>query len=316
MSILKIALMLSTVAPIQTIVLPRGVRVFDLQFLPPDDGFALAADDDSSLRIFELATGRLTRTIRVHDEHVFVSDVALTPNGRHALVGISDGPAELVNLETGDVERTYRDGDFCCQRAALTPDGRLAVIGGKDGATLWDVANGQALVRYDLPGQYVRSLAVAGEGRFVVIGGNRDGNARIFDLTSGELLRTMQASGRQITTFAISPDQRYLLAPGWAEVYLWEVATGRLLRRFSAGRYEFNAVSFAPGLDLVLAAGEDGFIIAWDLATGEERYRLSGHSDAIVALATSADGARVMSASVDRTIRVWSTTPRPQRSVP
>ena len=46
-------------------------------------------------------------------------------------------------------------------------------------------------------------------------------------------------------------------------------------------------------------------ILVRDLATGELKFRLSGHFDAITSLTFAADNRRLLSGSVDRTARVW-----------
>ena len=43
----------------------------------------------------------------------------------------------------------------------------------------------------------------------------------------------------------------------------------------------------------------------WDLETGQDLMTFSGHSDYVRRCALSPDGARVVSASLDRTLKVW-----------
>jgi WD40 repeat protein len=43
----------------------------------------------------------------------------------------------------------------------------------------------------------------------------------------------------------------------------------------------------------------------WDAESGEMLHELKGHDDAVLSAAFSADGARIVTASGDRTARVW-----------
>nr|MBC8449063.1 hypothetical protein [Chloroflexota bacterium] len=43
----------------------------------------------------------------------------------------------------------------------------------------------------------------------------------------------------------------------------------------------------------------------WDLATGQEERTLAGHESLVRSVAVTADGRRAISASDDRTLKVW-----------
>jgi WD40 repeat protein len=43
----------------------------------------------------------------------------------------------------------------------------------------------------------------------------------------------------------------------------------------------------------------------WDVRTGKEQRRFTGHSEAVTSIALSADGRRAVSGSLDKTVCVW-----------
>jgi WD40 repeat protein len=84
---------------------------------------------------------------------------------------------------------------------------------------------------------------------------------------------------------------------------VWTIADGHEVRRQDLPR-EVTALAVKPQTtSLLVAAGVALRLI--DALTGEDQQRLSGHLDAIRALAFSADGKWIASGSDDRTVRLW-----------
>jgi WD40 repeat protein/serine/threonine protein kinase len=72
------------------------------------------------------------------------------------------------------------------------------------------------------------------------------------------------------------------------------------------GPAEVSAVSFHADGERVAAAGGDGTIRIWDLASGQVLQTLRGHDRYVFSVAFSPDLEHLASASADRTIRVWN----------
>jgi WD40 repeat protein len=66
-----------------------------------------------------------------------------------------------------------------------------------------------------------------------------------------------------------------------------------------------TSIAFTPDRRLILTAGYDGLVRAWDLATGRPVRRYAGAKGTIWSLAISPDGSRLAAAGEDSTARVW-----------
>jgi len=66
-------------------------------------------------------------------------------------------------------------------------------------------------------------------------------------------------------------------------------------------------VAFSPGGKTVLTSGADGTARLWDVQTGAEVRRYTGHTDWVRNVAFSPDGKYILTASNDNTARLWLT---------
>lgn len=88
-------------------------------------------------------------------------------------------------------------------------------------------------------------------------------------------------------------------------VYLVDTSTGESVISIATGS-PVNAVAFSPDDTLIAAAMSDMTVGLWQVADGDERYRLSGHEDIVTDVEFSADGETLASSSADSTVRLWN----------
>jgi WD40 repeat protein/predicted Ser/Thr protein kinase len=139
----------------------------------------------------------------------------------------------------------------------------------------------------------LRSLSLTDDGQQVAVGYS-SGRIRVWDLTSGRVMLDVWGGGDK-NPVAFSPDGTWLLAaralpqlpssPGmsvhWQPPY--EIATHRLVGR----------------------VGEASLV---DVTTGHESFSLHGHTDDVTCVAFTPSGDRLVTGSVDGTIRFWDAT--------
>jgi WD40 repeat protein len=70
-------------------------------------------------------------------------------------------------------------------------------------------------------------------------------------------------------------------------------------------RSAVNGAVFVPERRLIIAGTVSGHLIVWSMNDFEEVAQLLGHKRPIISLAISSDSSRIVSGSLDRTMRVW-----------
>jgi WD40 repeat protein len=257
---------------------------------------AVSAGADHLLRLWDLDAARGKDPITAATAAV---GLGALPCGQGAL--LAAGP--LLPEGVGELRSFAGHDDAVCS-VALAADGRHMVSASADGtARVWDTETGEQRVVFRGHRGPVRCVALSPDGQLAVTGGP-DG-FRVWDPASGQEYRAAAESQGSIRSLALPADGRRLLTGGEdGTVRLWDIGTGRELRRFR-GHAGPVAVALSADGRFALSGGEDGTVRLWDPATGEALHAFGGHRGAVAGVALAADSRRALSAGADGTVRLW-----------
>jgi WD40 repeat protein len=133
------------------------------------------------------------------------------------------------------------------------------------------------------------SVAVSPDGNYVLSADYvtsdpfDEQNAYLWDIQTGELLRTFDENFGWIFTIAFSPDGQKV-AIGETEgkrILMYEVSTGRLVQTFEGHTNWVQNMVFSPDGQRLYSAGRDLTIREWDVATGENLRTFEGHTSRV-----------------------------------
>jgi RNA polymerase sigma factor (sigma-70 family) len=89
---------------------------------------------------------------------------------------------------------------------------------------------------------------------------------------------------------------------GWSALVPEKVGE---VRRFGAEGHRMRRLALSPDGKRLLTAGHEGSARYWDIASGEEIYRLPSKGGQVYDVAISPDGTKLLSCGGDRLIHVW-----------
>jgi WD40 repeat protein len=196
---------------------------------------------------------------------------------------------------------------------AFSPDGERLVSAGEDGTIkIWNSRTRKLIKGFPAHSDSVVGVAFHPDGKHLASRG-ADLTVKVWDLTAtGQPVWTERCDATRkfgtAYTLAFSPDGRLLATATDGVVKVWDLKNRQLLR--SLPGHEFHTIPVAFSGDGRLATGNwPKALTLWDPQTGTLLRTVPAHdSAAISALAFSADGKWLASASYDRTVLLSDAT--------
>ncbi|KLO06852.1 WD40 repeat-like protein [Schizopora paradoxa] len=279
--------------------------------LSPDGKYIVSGSDDSTLRIWNAASGDpVGNPLEGHTDNV--NAVAYSPDGNHIISGSDDQTLRIWNASSGDpVGNPLKGHTNAVNAVAYSPDGKH-IISGSDDQTLriWDVSSGDP-VGNPLKGHTnaVNAVAYSPDGK-CIISGSEDHTLRIWNASGDPLGNPLEGHTDWVTAVAYSPDGKYMVSGSLDKTLrIWSAATGDPVGSPLEGHTkDVFTVAYSPDGKHIVSGSDDQTLRIWNAASGDLVGKLlEGHTSYVNAVAYSPDGKHIVSGSNDKTLRIWNT---------
>ena len=159
--------------------------------------------------VFDAKTGEQLLPLQHTD---LVTSVLFTPDGKFAFTACEDKMIRKWDMETGEVVLTTSYASYFVQAMAISNDGKYILIGAEKGgaAGLIDVNTGELVKEFlhnNDSGIY--AVTFSPDGKYALTG-SFDRTARLWDIESGDLIRTFKHKD-YVNAVSFSPDGKLIL---------------------------------------------------------------------------------------------------------
>jgi WD40 repeat protein len=298
--------------------------------LSPDGRLALSGGADGVARLWDAEQGKGLRRLAEHSQGV--NAVAFSPDGKRAATGEIGDTVRIWDVSNGvELRSLQMKPDRMGQVLSLdfTPTGRYVLVADAEGMKLWEVSSGKVALTLEPPIRArnwgARVVVFADGKRALTTSG--DGFLILWDLVTGEEIRTLYGPPSPkpaINAVAFSPEGKLAASAGLAdedefvqervkarvegrpfertlaEVKLWEIPSGRLVRVLWGHQVAMTQLLFTPDGRFLLSASLDGTLKLWEVATGKEVRTFRSTTTNVYSFALSPDGRLVATASLAR----------------
>jgi RNA polymerase sigma factor (sigma-70 family) len=287
-----------------------ALHVFSVGLSP--DGKVLATginhfdvSRSGEVALWDARTGKLRATLTGHTE--LVQSLAFSPDGKRLVTASHDRTVKLWDVAAAKEDRSFTVTDVrgCAVGIAISPDGKALAVGWAkgprdEGVKLLDVASGKELARF------AGCRAAFSPGGKSLATGTGDGVLKLWDLTTGNEQKSVEAHDGPVTFLAFSPDGKTLATVSNADdtVRLWDVATAKQRASLRQATFTVQSLAFTPdgkglavGSHLKVGAKVSGAVIIWDTTTGKRLATLPVENGPVTAVAFAPKEGRTLVAA-------------------
>lgn len=243
--------------------------------LSPGGDLAATASEDGTMKIWNMATGRLVMTL------------------------------------TGSTENF--GAAFPMYGVTFSPDGQSVWAATIGGAIEWRLSDGEIL-RATESMESGGQVFFSPDGQYVGLAGSPAGSEDtvfVYRRSDGQLLKTMEPAGSVAAVFSansefvIAGTKMNFLSPAGVIRY-YRMSDGGVERTINAHAGPIHWISLSPDGMILASCANDGLAKLWNAADGSLRHTLTGHTSGVTRALFSPDGSRVATTSYDGTVRIWN----------
>ena len=251
----------------------------------PGDKIVIVGNRNGELETFDIASSTLIDTVKAHEGPVWTLHVH--PDGRSLATGSADKSTKFFNFEVVQEE----------------------IPGTKRSTPRFKLAHTRTLKVAD----DILSLRFSPDSRLLALS-LLDNTVKVFFVDSLKLFLNLYGHKLPVLSMDISYDSKLIVTcSADKNVRLWGLDFGDCHRAFFAHQDSIMQVAFVPHNQdgnghHFFSASKDNIIKYWDGDKFEQIQKLEGHHGEIWALAVSRTGEFLVSASHDKSIRVWNQT--------
>ncbi|WP_367048507.1 protein kinase [Streptomyces sp. Je 1-332] len=298
-------------------------------------GEALATSGGGEIRLWDVGSGALMRTITVHERgerggpFAGIDKVQLSADGGTVMAWGRSGTATAWSTSSGAERYSMSDERLIGtdatpesirwmipmamspDAARFTADGRCALIGG-DGADqrfrLWDLETGTLLRKLEGHKGMPRAAWVGPADRIAATGAS-DGTVRLWDLGTGRCDAVLRGHTHGVMAVTMSADGSLVASAGGYDdlsIRVWDTATGACTAVLEGQRDNARRMRFTPDGRFLISSHDGAEMRLWDLAKGTCLRTVETQPGQLGQLAVTADGAYAVTGGSDGHVRLWT----------
>ncbi|CDO95837.1 unnamed protein product [Kluyveromyces dobzhanskii CBS 2104] len=278
---------------------------------PVDNEWFATGSNDTTIKIWDLGTGKLKKTLMGHA--MGVRDTAVSKRHPYMFSASEDKLVKCWDLEKNIAIRDFHGHLSGVHTVDVHPSLDIIVTAGRDAVLrLWDIRSRSEIMvlpGHESPVNKVKCLPVDPQ----IVSCSGDATIRLWDIVAGKASKVLTHHSRNIRELTLHPAEFSFATVSTNDIRSWKLPEGQLLTNFqSQDSGILNSASINDD-DVLFAGGDDGTLSFYDYKTGHKFQSLSTTETAgslesersILCSTFDMTGTRLITGEGDKSIKIW-----------
>eukprot|EP00271_Cylindrocystis_brebissonii_P010756 TRINITY_DN27109_c0_g1_i1.p1 TRINITY_DN27109_c0_g1~~TRINITY_DN27109_c0_g1_i1.p1 ORF type:complete len:536 (-),score=82.71 TRINITY_DN27109_c0_g1_i1:397-2004(-) len=284
--------------------------VRSVAFEPGNEWFCTGSAD-RTIKIWEMATGKLKLTLTGHIEQI--RGLAVSSRHPYMFSAGDDKQVKCWDLEYNKVIRSYHghlSGVFCLN---LHPTLDVLMSGGRDSVCrVWDMRTKAQIFALSGHENTVCSILTQAHDPQVITG-SHDTTIKLWDLAAGKTMSTLTFHKKSVRALALHPFEHTFASASADNMKKYKLPAGDFLHNMLAQQRTIVNTMACNEDNVLVSGGDNGTLWFWDWKSGHNFQQSQtivqpGSLDSeagIYALSYDVTGTRLVTCEADKTIKMW-----------
>ena len=296
---------------------PRGElightnRINDLR-ITPDGRYVISCSSDTSVKVWDTVNCQCIADLLQHKSDVVGVDISL--DGKIAVSAGYDNTICVWDIPGKKCIMKFEGIEDLGYAVKLSIDNKILYsCCGYDNKTiksaikLWDLNTGECIKTLYGHEYAINCLEVTHDGKFLV-SASMDKTIKVWNLRTYSCIKTIEGHVGPVVSMKITPDMKYIISGGGGKydntVRIWDIYKSKLPSEEFGLYRNINHILISTAGNFILNSSRK-VIQLRELRTGRITHELTGHNAHIKKVWVNPEGTMIISASLDKTIRIW-----------
>lgn len=230
----------------------------------------------------------------------------MAPKARLLASGTMDGQILLIDSKTGKSKREITGHAGAVAAVSFASKSTSVISCSWDKTTrLWNTKTREEPIILKHATE-VKALTVSvssGKGA----SGARDGEVKIFSLSSLKNSKNLQAHRSDISGIVMNDEEKRMVTSSYdGECKLWDLSSYENIKTLTMKGPRLRSMTSTPDGGYVFLGLNGGTILKISMESTKDKTEMTGHTDIVSTMAVDPSGTFLASGSSDRTLRIWS----------